>query len=131
MVMVFGYVSLYWRGLLAAERYAKGFVVDYCPVCMRGSLVVESRDERVFGIPNARRTVQCTVCRSVLRETGHRRWRYAVDPIENPPLYERFNGREIDEELLRVLARELAVPSEPPAPRPPATPPAFVDDEDV
>jgi hypothetical protein len=131
MIIVFGYVGLYWRGLSGAERYARGFVVDYCPVCRRGSLVVESRHERVFGIPNARRTVQCTVCRSVLRETGNRRWRYAVDPIENHTLYERFNGREIDEETFKVLASEVTVSSEPPVPRPPATPPAFVDDEEA
>jgi hypothetical protein len=130
-VIVLGYVGLYWHGLAGAERYAKGFAIQYCPVCRRGELAVEARDERVFGIPRVRRTVRCIVCRSVLRETGNRRWRYAVDPIENPLLYERFNGREIDDDTLKALAQQSATPAEPPTPRPPVTPPAFVDDEDA
>jgi hypothetical protein len=125
------YVGLYWRGLTGSERYAKGFVIDQCPVCGRGNLVVETRDERTFGVPRARRTVRCTACRSVLRETGNRRWRYAVDPLENSWLYERYNGREIDDDTLKLLTSQPAVSSEPPSARPPVTPPAFVDDEDA
>jgi hypothetical protein len=131
LVIVLGYIGLYWRGLAGAERYGKGFVVETCPVCGRGELVIEARNERTFGIPRVRRIVHCTVCRSTLRETGVRRWRYAVDPIENPALYERYNGREIDDDTLKLLANQPVSPSEPPTPRPPATPPAFVDDEDA
>lgn len=131
LVAVLIYASLYWRGLAGAERYAKGFVIDRCPVCQRGEMVVEARDERAFGIPRIRRTVRCTACRSVLRETGNRRWRYAVDPLENSALYERYNGREIDDDTLKMLASQSVRPVSPPAPRPPSTPPAFVDDEDA
>jgi hypothetical protein len=103
LLLVLGYVGLYLRGLAAVNRYANGFVIDQCPVCRRGELVVESTPKRTFGIPGARRTVRCTNCRSVLREIGDRRWRYAVDRMENVPLYDRLNNREIDEETLRLL----------------------------
>ncbi len=103
LLLVLIYVGLYLRGLAAANRYANGFVIDQCPVCRRGELIVESTPKRTFGIPGARRTVRCTHCRSVLREVGERRWRYAVDRMENVPLYDRLNNREIDEETLKLL----------------------------
>jgi hypothetical protein len=131
LFILLAYVGLYWRGLAGAERYARGFVAETCPVCGRGEMVIEARNDRLFGIPRVRRTVHCTVCRSVLRETGARRWRYAVDPIENAALYERYNGREIDDDTLKVLANQPVNPAEPPTTRPPASPPAFVDDEDA
>lgn len=129
LLVVLGYIGLYLRGLASAERYARGFVVDHCPVCQQGFLTIEARLDRVAGIPRARRTVRCSHCRSLLRETGNHRWRYAVDPLENSAMYERFNGREIDDNTLRSLHRQPVTPPEP-RPRPPVTPPAFVDDDE-
>lgn len=126
---ILGYVGLYLRGLASAERYAHGFVIDRCPVCRKGEFIVETRRERWFGVPRPRHIIRCTNCRSVLRETSRRRWRYAVDPLQNSILYERYNGREIDEETLRALAQQPP-PAPPAAPRPPLTPPSFVDEED-
>jgi hypothetical protein len=125
LLAVLTYVGFYWRGLAAGDRYAQGFVVDRCPVCSRGELEIETRVERWFGVPRPRRIVRCSSCRSVLRETGHRRWRYAVDPLENPALYKLYNGQEVDENTL------VALRSGKPAPRNrPNVPPAFMDDDD-
>jgi hypothetical protein len=121
LLAVLIYIMLYLRGLAAAERYAKGFVIDQCPVCRRGELLVDSTPKRTFGIPGARHTVRCSNCRSVLRETGYRRWRYAVDRLENVPLYDRLNNREIDEEMLKMLLEN------PTSGNPPGAPPKFVD----
>lgn len=99
------YAVAYINGQAAVNRYADGFVLDTCPVCKRGELVLESRQKRVLGIPTPARTVRCTECRSVLREVGTRRWRYAVDRIEDPDLFERFNGRAITEAVLVRLGR--------------------------
>lgn len=125
LVVVLGYAGLYWMGLRGLERYAGGFVVRRCPVCNRGELHVESRQERFLGIPRARRIVRCSECRSVLREVGSRRWRYAVDPVENPALYRQYNGREIDEHTLAQLGSYRPAQARPTDP-----PPAFVDDDD-
>ncbi|MCA9907391.1 MAG: hypothetical protein KC519_01995 [Anaerolineae bacterium] len=131
LAMVGGYAVLYWRGLQATDRYKDGFVIDACPVCREGHLVVVSRNERFLGIPRPRRTVHCTNCRSVLREAGERRWRYAVDRLDNPALYNRLNGQVLDEHMLLGLASQsLDVEPAVQAPRPPTEPPAFVDDED-
>jgi hypothetical protein len=127
--VVLGYVGLYMRGIAAAERYSGGFVVERCPVCRRGRLTVESRVDRVIGIPRIRRTVRCSECRSVLRETGTRRWRYAVDRIENEAVFDRYNGREIDDAALKSLAEQPLVPGAP-HPRPPVMPPSFVDEDE-
>jgi uncharacterized protein YraI len=127
LLLVLGYVGLYWRGLAAADRYAKGFVVPHCPICGAGELLVETRPGRLLGIPRTRHIVRCSNCRSVLRETDNRRWRYAVDRIENPQLYDRLNGREISEEELTTLSQKSS--KIPPVPRPPVTPPKFMDDE--
>lgn len=129
LALVLGYTALYARGLAQSNRYAKGFVFDKCPICQRGEPLLEARQERWFGVPNTRWIVRCTECRSVLRETSDHQWRYAVDPLENPFLYERFNGREMDDDLLRELARRAPefTASRPPRP---VTPPTFVDDED-
>lgn len=120
---VLTYIGLYLRGLAASERYAKGFVIEDCPVCKRGELIVESRPERIFGIPHARRTVRCTNCRSVLREVGYRRWRYAVDRLENAPMFDRWNNRELDEATLQQLLQRPVTTIRP------VTRPDFVDDE--
>lgn len=121
LLAVLGYIWLYMRGIAATERYAKGFVIDQCPVCQRGELLVDTTYKRTFGIPGARHTVRCSNCRSVLREIGYRRWRYAVDRLENIPLYDRLNNREIDEETLKLLLQNPVTGSTP------FTPPNFVD----
>jgi len=133
LALVFGYILLYWRGAAALDRYAKGFVIEQCPVCQRGSLEVEVRNDRMFGIPRPRWTVRCSDCRSVLRQAGPRRWRYAVDRAENVALYDRWNGIVIDEEQLKELPQQAAsapAARSEPRPRPPAQRPAFVDDEE-
>jgi hypothetical protein len=131
LLLVLVYIGFYWRGLVAAERYSKGFVVHRCPACDRGDLLVEMKQDRFLGIPRPRRTVRCTECRSVLREVGYRRWRYAVDPMENPALYKHYNGREIDDNTLVEIARQPHSPEGVPAqPRSPISPPSFMDDED-
>jgi uncharacterized protein YraI len=126
LLAVLGYIGLYLRGLATSERYTKGFPLKLCPVCRRGELIVETKQERSMGVPGARHTVRCTECRSVLREIGNRRWRYAVDRLENPVMYDRFNNREIDEETLKVLAEQPIVPLK----TKPITPPNFVDGEE-
>lgn len=128
LVLLLIYVAFYWRGLAATDRYEAGFVIDTCPVCKQGHLTVETRPGRVLGIPRPRTTVRCDNCRSVLREVGRHRWRYAIDRTANPALYTQFNGREVDEATLEALERQA-----PPAPsgvRPPSKPPTFIDDED-
>jgi hypothetical protein len=123
LLIVAAYIGFYMQGLSAASRYKDGFVVDTCPVCQRGHLHVEERPNRLLGIPMIRRTVRCDECRSVLRETGNRRWRYAVDRIENPVMFDRFNGREVtDADLERLL-------KQPPKSSSARTNPTFVDDE--
>jgi uncharacterized protein YgiM (DUF1202 family) len=97
------YLGLFAQGLATVRRYHQGFVIEKCPVCERGTLTVETRPQRVFGIPGVKRTVRCSECRSVLREKGTQRWLYAVDRIENPVLYERYNGREITDSELKTL----------------------------
>jgi hypothetical protein len=105
IALLLGYALLYWRALADLGRYQDGFVVETCPICGRGHLTVDTRIERFLGIPRARRTVRCDQCRSVLRETGREKWRYAVDRLENGDLYERLNGREITEAQLIDLVR--------------------------
>ena len=110
-VLVLIYVGLYVQGLNAAARYRDGFIIERCPVCQRGHLTVELRQERWMGLPSGRHTVRCDECRSVLREIGPRRWRYAVDRIENPSFYERFNNREVSEMVLRQIGLQTPRPS--------------------
>jgi hypothetical protein len=129
LLAVLIYAFFYWRGLGTSERYARGFVIETCPVCQRGKLQVESRPERFLGIPRYRHTVRCTECRSTLRETEGQRWRYAIDPLDNPELYRRFNGQEIDEQKLIELSRRPVRPGEVPPPRGPSVPPSFLDDQ--
>lgn len=120
VLLVLGYVVLYLRGAAAAERYASGFVIEQCPVCGVGHLTAEARHDRLFGIPRARWSVRCDNCRSVLREVGSRRWRYAVDPLANPALYERYNGQVVDERTLKAMTSSGSHDT--------GTPPAFVDE---
>ncbi len=121
LVAVLIYLVLYAQGAMASRRYADGFVIEQCPVCQRGNLHLEERGNRVLGIPRTRYAVRCDECRSVLREKSPRIWYYSVDRLENPTLYERYNGREItDGQLERLSNQTTATPGKP-------IPPQFVD----
>jgi hypothetical protein len=114
LLVVYG--LLYWRGTSYMQKYENGFFMERCPVCRRGALSVETRTERILGIPVARHVVHCDQCRSLLRATSRGRWRYAVDRIENPMFYEKHNGQTLTEAELRRLGVQ------------PTTPPTFEDD---
>lgn len=129
LLLLLAYAGFYWRGLVGMERYSTGFVIEKCPVCQQGDLVVEAHHERLFGIPRARHTVRCTNCRSVLREVDNRHWRYAIDPVDNQELYRRYNGQIVDEETLIELARNPLTGSTSVEPHSPSSPPAFTDDD--
>jgi len=123
LLVVLAYVIAYLRGLADEGRYHEGFIVESCPVCRKGTLHVEARRDRMLGIPRVRHTVRCDNCRSVLRETGMRRWRYAVDRIENAVIYDRYNGKEISDDDLKTLSeRPLSTTN-------PLQPPEFVDED--
>ncbi len=134
LILVLIYVGLYWRGLAAADRYAEGFVIERCPICGEGHLIVEIKQSRLVGIPRPRSIVRCDFCRSVLREVGSRRWRYAVDRSANPALYRQLNGKVVDQVALKrlegqMLAASSTAPAAPPPVRPPAAPPTFIDED--
>ncbi len=129
LLAILGYAVFYWRGLTRSERYASGFVVDTCPICQRGQLIVESRQERLFGIPRVRHSVRCTECRSVLREMDEHHWRYAVDPLANPDLYQRFNGKIVDDQTLTDLSRDPTHRTGQRGSSASTTPPDFIDDD--
>ncbi len=132
LIVAFGlYAALYWRGAQAADRYQNGFFIKTCPVCRRGHLVMETKRARMLGIPRLRHLIHCTHCRSVLREAGERRWRYAVDPVDNPSMYAQLNGQVLDEgALIMMAARALDTTIAEPTLRSPGSPPEFVGDED-
>lgn len=124
LLIILGYLYLYWRGATATGLYANGFVVDTCPVCQKGHLSVETKQDRILGIPRARHTVRCDNCRSILRNTDAGKWRYAVDRMENPAMYERYNNKEISETTLRQLTRRPVGPESETGQKP-----TFVDGE--
>jgi hypothetical protein len=101
------YTIGYVAGAANLARYREGFVITVCPVCARGTLSVEERRYRVLGLPRVRRVVRCSECRSVLRQVGRNRWRYAVDAAENPTAYHSLNNRVLTEHDLLSLAPEL------------------------
>lgn len=105
------YAAFYWRGVTGSERFAQGFVIDQCPACESGTLVPETRTGRVLGIPRPTHTIRCTNCRSVLREVGEGEWRYAVDPLVNQPLYQKWNNKVIRNEQLAKLHAVSALKS--------------------
>ncbi len=106
------YMAVYAMSSAALDRYATGFITQTCPVC-GGHLEIEERPYRVAGIPRVRRTVRCDNCRSVLREVGRRRWRYAVDPNANTPLFEDYNGLVLHENELIMLASSESIENRP------------------
>ncbi len=99
----------------ALERYSDGFVLEHCPVCKTGQLSVEERVDRVLGVPRVRRTVRCDTCRSLLREVGTRRWRYAVDKSANESMYQRHNNSILRENELRTLEQDMSDTSDAPS----------------
>ena len=105
-VVLFGlvYATVYGLGLASVDRYRKGFVATQCPVCHDGELQLESKEQPILGIPRVRRTVKCTECRSVLREVGTRRWRYAVDRLSNSSLFDYLNGKVLDDLAIQRLS---------------------------
>lgn len=103
-LIVGGYMVTYARRAAALDRYASGFVLYHCPACQEGILSGEERVDRLLGIPRVKRTVRCDTCRSVLREVGNRRWRYAIDPTANPELYEALNNQVLHEQELIDLS---------------------------
>lgn len=105
LTIVLIYLWLYWLGASTLNRYSDGFVVERCPVCKTGNLHVEERNAPILGIPRSKRMVKCDHCRSVLREVGRENWRYAVDRIENPRMYEKLNGRRITDDQIENLVR--------------------------
>lgn len=119
-LMVVLYAGVYMNQLGSLSRYREGFFLTRCPVCQQGGLYVDERRYRMLGIPRARRTVRCDNCRSVLREVGRRRWRYAVDGAADPELYDKLNGQTISEARLREISPEFG-PSRP----------EFIDDDDI
>lgn len=106
-LLVGGYIMLFTVRTAALERYSEGFVLERCPICHKGHLGIEERVDRVLGIPRVRRTVQCDNCRSLLREVGTRRWRYAVDRNANPQRYAEYNNSILRETELLGLEQDL------------------------
>lgn len=105
-LLVLGYAGAYVAQAANLARYQEGFLLTVCPICARGTLYLEDRRYRVLGIPRVRRVVRCDECRSVLRQVGRGRWRYAVDELENPAAYSALNNRVVTERDLWTIAPE-------------------------
>ena len=101
------YMGAYVVQAANVARYGEGFILSECPVCGRGTLFVEDRRYRTLGLPRVRRVVRCNECRSVLRQVGRERWRYAVDGAEDALLFDRYNGRVLSERDLLALGLSL------------------------
>jgi uncharacterized protein YraI len=97
------YAGVYFTQSANMDYYQEGFVLAICPVCEEGELHLDERRYRVVGLPRVRRVVRCNNCRSVLRQVGRQRWRYAIDGALNPEMYDQLNGRVLTEkELLEI-----------------------------
>lgn len=131
LVLILLYIAAYLLGLRAVGRYTDGFVVDRCPVCQQGTLDIEARQVRFLGVPIVRRRIRCTHCRSVMREMGTRRWRYAIDPNANSAMYERYNGKIIEDYRLIELDQNPILPDQPHIRKPPTVFPRQDDDDHV
>jgi uncharacterized protein YraI len=105
-LLVLVYAGVYVAQAANLARYQEGFLLTVCPICARGTLYLEDRRYRVLGIPRVRRVVRCDECRSVLRQVGRGRWRYAVDELENPDAYRALNNRVVTERDLWAIAPE-------------------------
>jgi len=109
-VLLLSYLGAYVIQAANLARYREGFVLAQCPVCERGELTVEDRRYRTLGLPRVRRVVRCDECRSVLRQVGRGRWRYAVDAAENPDLFDVYNGQVVSEHDLLTMATPFQGP---------------------
>jgi len=105
-LLVLVYAGAYVAQAANLARYQEGFLLTVCPICARGTLYLEDRRYRMLGIPRVRRVVRCDECRSVLRQVGRGRWRYAVDELENPDTYHALNNRVVTERDLWAIAPE-------------------------
>lgn len=114
------YVTIFAVQSAAVDRYREGFPLTLCPICQSGHLYLDERRDRVLGIPRIRRVVRCDNCRSVLRQVGSQRWRYAVDRAEHLALYDRLNGRVLTEAQLLEISPEFAY-----------SPPEYIPDDDM
>lgn len=112
------YLAVFAAQSAAVDRYREGFPLTLCPVCQEGELYLDERRERILGIPRIRRAVRCDHCRSVLRQVGPQRWRYAVDRAEHLSFYERLNGKVLSEAQLLEISPEFAY-----------TPPEYIPDD--
>jgi hypothetical protein len=112
------YMGVYVNQAAQLDRYRDGFMLTICPVCEQGDLYLEERRYRFLGIPRVRRVVRCDTCRSVLRQVGRQRWRYAVDGAENPAMYDELNGRVLTEDDLLDIGYRGA-------------PPQYIEDDDL
>jgi hypothetical protein len=106
ILLVLAYAGAFVVQASNLARYQEGFLLSVCPICARGELFIEDRRYRVLGIPRVRRVVRCDECRSVLRQVGPGRWRYAVDGVENPEAYDALNNRVVTERDLWAIAPE-------------------------
>ncbi len=104
------YAGIYVSQAGQLGRYQDGFMLTACPVCDEGELFLEERRYRLVGIPRVRRVVRCNACRSVLRQVGRGRWRYAVDGAANPELFAAFNGKVVSDDDLLDLGYRGAPP---------------------
>lgn len=102
------YLGVYAVQSAAVDRYREGFPLTLCPICQEGRLYLDERRDRVLGIPRIRRAVRCDHCRSVLRQVGPQRWRYAVDRAEHLAFYDQLNGRVLTEAQLYEISPEFA-----------------------
>jgi len=114
------YVTIFAVQSAAVDRYREGFPLTLCPICQSGHLYLDERRDRVLGIPRIRRVVRCDNCRSILRQVGSQRWRYAVDRAEHLALYDRLNGRVLTEAQLLEISPEFAY-----------SPPEYIPDDDI
>jgi len=112
------YLTVFVVQSAAVDRYREGFPLTMCPVCQEGRLYLDERRERILGIPRIRRAVRCDHCRSVLRQVGPQRWRYAVDRAEHLAFYDRLNGKVLSESQLLEISPEFAY-----------TPPEYIPDD--
>jgi len=102
------YLGVYAVQSAAVDRYREGFPLTLCPICQEGRLYLDERRDRVLGIPRIRRAVRCDHCRSVLRQVGPQRGRYAVDRAEHLAFYDQLNGRVLTEAQLYEISPEFA-----------------------
>jgi len=100
------YVATYVTQAANTAQPYDAFPLTVCPVCEHGTLSLDQRRYRVLGIPRVRRVVRCDTCRSVLRQVGRGRWRYAVDGGINPELFDRLNGRVVTAAQLKDISPE-------------------------